>query len=86
MVAVIDPVSNGLVASLARPGANVTGITFEVTREQAGKNLELLKEAVPTVSRVAILRNPNVRTHMAYSNEAERAAKRLGVTIQFAEM
>ena len=86
MVAVIDPVSNGLVASLARPGANVTGLTFEVTREQAGKNLELLKEAVPKVSRVAILRNPNVSTHMAYSKEAERAAKILGVTIQFAEV
>ena len=64
MVAVIDPVSNGLVASLARPGANVTGLTLEVTREQAGKNLELLKEAVPKVSRVAILRNP--RSFNAY--------------------
>jgi putative ABC transport system substrate-binding protein len=86
MVAVTDPVSSGLVASLARPGANVTGLTFEVTREQAGKNLELLKEAVPKVSRVAILRNPNVSAHMAYSKEAERAAKILGVRIQFAEM
>ena len=52
MVAVIDPVSNGLVASLARPGANVTGLTWEVTREQSGKNLELLKQAVPKVTRV----------------------------------
>ena len=86
MVMVVDPVSNGLVASLARPGANVTGLTFDVTQEQAGKNLELLKEAVPRVSRVAVLRNPNFRTHMAYSKEAERAAKILGVTIQFAEM
>jgi putative tryptophan/tyrosine transport system substrate-binding protein len=86
MVAVIDPVSNGLVASLAQPGANVTGLTFEVTREQAGKNLELLKEAVPKVSRVAIFRNPNVSTHIPYSKEAERAAKLLGVTIQFAEV
>jgi len=86
MVAVVDPVSDGLVASLARPGANITGFTFEVTREQAGKNLELLKEAVPKVSRVAILRNPNVSLHIPYSNEAERVAKNLGVTIQFAEM
>lgn len=86
MVAVIDPVSNGLVASLARPGANLTGLTFEVTREQAGKNLEVLKEAVPKVSRVAIFRNPNVSTHIPYSKEAERAAKLLGVTIQFAEV
>jgi putative ABC transport system substrate-binding protein len=86
MVAVSDPVSNGLVASLARPGANVTGVTFEVTREQAGKNLELLKEAVPKVSRVAILRNPNDSNHIDYSKEAERAAKSLGVTIRFAEI
>ena len=42
MWAVTDPMSTGLVASLARPGANVTGVTYEVTREQAGKNLELL--------------------------------------------
>jgi putative ABC transport system substrate-binding protein len=86
MVGVVDPVSNGLVASLARPGANVTGVTYEVTREQAGKNLELLKEAAPKVSRVAILRNPNVSNHIDYSKEAERAAKILGVTIRFAEM
>ena len=86
MVAVIDPVNNGLVASLARPGGNITGLTFEVTREQAGKNLELLKEVVPKVSRIAILRNPSVSTHIDYSKEAERAAKVLGVTIQFAEL
>ncbi len=86
MVAVVDPVRAGLVASLARPGANVTGITFEVTRDQAGKNLEFLKEAVPEISRVAILRNPNLSLHISYSKEAERIAKILGVTIQFAEV
>jgi putative ABC transport system substrate-binding protein len=86
MVGVVDPVSNGLVASLARPGANVTGVTYELTREQAGKNLELLKEAVPKVSRVAILRNPNDSTHTLYSKEAERAANIFGVTIHFAEV
>ena len=86
MVGVVDPVVNGLIASLARPGANVTGVTYEVTREQGGKNLELLKEAVPQVSRVAILRNPNVSAQISYSREAERAAKSLGVTIQFADV
>jgi ABC-type uncharacterized transport system substrate-binding protein len=80
MVAVIDPVSNGLVASLARPGANVTGLTFEVTREQAGKNLELLKEVVPKVSRVAILRNPSVSNHIDYSKEAEREQPKSSVS------
>ena len=86
MVGVVDPVSNGLVASFARPGANVTGVTYEVTREQAGKNLELLKEAVPKIFRVAILRNPNVSDHIRYSKEAKRAAENLGVTIHFAEL
>jgi putative tryptophan/tyrosine transport system substrate-binding protein len=86
MVGVVDPVTDGLVASLARPGGNITGVTFEVTREQAGKNLELLKEAVPKVSRVAILRYPKSSIQMAYTKEAERAAKILGVTIQFAEV
>lgn len=86
MVGVTDPVNNGLVASLARPGANVTGLTWEVTREQAGKNLELLRDSVPKISRVAILRNPNDLTHIEYSKEAERAAKILGVMIQFAEI
>ena len=86
MVGVADPVTTGLVASLARPGGNVTGVTWEVTREQAGKNLELLKEAAPKVSHVAILRNPNVPYQMSYSKEAERAAKSLGVTVRFAEV
>jgi putative ABC transport system substrate-binding protein len=86
MVSAIDPVSNGRVASLAHPRANVIGLTFEVTREQAGKNLELLKEAVPKVIRVAILRNPKVSTHIDYGKEAKRAAKSLRISIQFAEI
>jgi len=86
MVGVVDPVSIGLVASLARSGGNVTGLTWEVTREQAGKNLELLRESVPRIARVAILRNPNDSTHTPYSKEAERVAKVIGVTIRFAEM
>jgi putative ABC transport system substrate-binding protein len=85
-VAIIDPINNGLVASLARPGANVTGLTFEVTREQAGKNLELLTEVVPKLSRIAILRNPQVSTHIDYGKEAQRAAQVLGVVIQFVEI
>ena len=87
MVGVSRTVRRGLVASLARPGANVTGLANSVTPEQTGKNLELLKEAVPRVSRVAMLRRTNVpgHWHLAYSKEVERAAKTLGVTIQFAE-
>jgi putative ABC transport system substrate-binding protein len=86
MVAALDPVDAGLVASLARPGGNVTGLSFDVTPEQAGKNLELLKEAAPKASRVAILRKPNVPTHAGYSKEAETAAKKVGVAVQFVDV
>jgi putative ABC transport system substrate-binding protein len=57
MVGIGDPVERGLVESLARPGGNVTGIT-NLTRELGGKRLELLKEAVPKLSRVAVLYDP----------------------------
>src|SRR5262249_7975315 len=53
-----DPVESGLVASLARPGGNITGLTY-VHDMLAGKSVELLKDTVPSVSRVAILWNPN---------------------------
>ena len=54
MVTNIDPVANGIVDSLARPGANITGVA-RLTRELAGKRLELLKEVVPRISRVGVL-------------------------------
>ena len=53
----VDPVKAGLVESLARPGGNVTGIT-NLSRELGGKRLELLKEAIPKLPRVAVLYDP----------------------------
>ncbi len=85
MVIVINPAGSGrLVASLSRPGGNVTGLSLDVRPEQAGKQLELLKEAVPKISRVAILRNPNSRSHVAASKAADKVAKSLQLTVRFA--
>ena len=76
----VDPVGAGLVASLARPGGNITGLA-NMGSEVVGKHLELLKEAAPTVSRVAILQNPNNRIHAPALREAEGAARALGVRL-----
>src|SRR5882724_13039690 len=71
-----DVVERGLVASLARPSANITGVSFDTGPEIVGKRLELLKDAVPTVSRVAMLLTGQVRSPTAEANEQarERAA------------
>jgi putative ABC transport system substrate-binding protein len=73
-----SPVGTGLVASLARPGGNLTGITTN-SPELIGKRLELLKEAVPKVSRFGFLGNADGVGTKAMFNEAQRAAKVLGV-------
>jgi putative ABC transport system substrate-binding protein len=82
-----DPVASGLIASLARPGGNVTGLSI-LAPELVGKCLELLKQAVPGVSRVAVLWTPGVlgeRTDKEMLKEAEVAARALGVQLQFLE-
>ena len=77
-----DPVEAGLVESLARPGGNVTGIT-NLTRELGGKRLELLKEAVPKVARVAVLYDPANSTSVLEVKEVlPVAARALRLTIQ----
>ena len=75
-----DPVDAGHVERLARPGGNVTGVTL-LTRELSGKRLELLKEAVPKLSRVAVLYDP-ARPSAIELKEVQRAAHALGLTIQ----
>jgi len=84
-VSVGDPVELGLVASLARPGGNITGLTGTVSQEIAGKQLELLKEIVPKVSRMAVLWNPATRGNALALREAEIAARALGVELQVLE-
>jgi putative ABC transport system substrate-binding protein len=76
-----DPVGLGLVASLARPGGNVTGLA-NLTSELAGKRLELLKEVVPSVSRVAVLWNPVAPSSALRMRETEAAASSLGIKLQ----
>jgi putative ABC transport system substrate-binding protein len=76
-----DPVGAGLVESLARPGGNVTGVT-NLLVELGDKRLELLKEAVPKVVRVAVLYVQGDRTHGLELTEVQTAARALGVTIQ----
>src|SRR5688572_6177497 len=81
-----DPVEAGLVESLARPGGNVTGLTT-LSRELGGKRLELLKEAVPKVARVAVFYDPAVRPNVLEVKEVLPAAARaLGLTIQLWEV
>ena len=77
-----DPVEAGFIESLARPGGNVTGIT-NLARELGGKRLELLKEAVPKVARVAVLYDPAIPANVLEVKEVlPVAARALKLTIQ----
>lgn len=82
-----DPIGSGLVASLAAPGGNVTGLT-SLTVELLGKRLELLKEAVPKASRIAFLEDDTgqVRGSRAMLPQAQAAAQVLGVKLQLVEV
>ena len=85
--AVFDPVTSGLVTSLARPGGNVTGLSI-LSPELVGKRLELLTQAVPGVSHVAVLWHPGghgERTEKNILTGAEVAGRALGVRLQFVE-
>jgi putative ABC transport system substrate-binding protein len=76
-----EPVASGLIASLARPGGNITGLTSDVTPETYGLRLQLLQEINSKASRVAVLWNPNAIGSKAL-RATEDAAKELGITIK----
>jgi putative ABC transport system substrate-binding protein len=78
MVAVGDPVATGLVASLGRPGGNITGLT-SISSEMAGKRLELLREVVPKLSHVAVLWNAASPIQVIDERETRAAAQALGM-------
>lgn len=83
MAVSVDPAQSGLVASLARPGGNITGVTF-VSSDIAAKRLQLLKEAGPRLSRVGVIWNPD-HVDPEY-RETQKAAQLMGVKIQSLEV
>jgi putative ABC transport system substrate-binding protein len=79
-----DPVAEGLVASLGRPGGNLTGLAT-ISPELVGKQLEMLKGVVPKLTRVAVLENPTQPSHARSVQHAESAARTLGLQLQVVE-
>jgi putative tryptophan/tyrosine transport system substrate-binding protein len=86
MFLTFDPVGSGLVTSLARPGANVTGLTTTAGPEIYGKQLQLLKDAFPRLSRVAVLVNPALLAYARSLQEVEIATRALGLQQQTIEI
>ena len=80
-----DPVGNGFVVSLARPGGNITGLST-LAPELSGKQLELLKEIVPKLSRLAVVGNSTIAGNTQALKEVELAAGALGVKIQYQDI
>jgi putative ABC transport system substrate-binding protein len=80
---VADPVAVGFVSSLARPGGNLTGLT-NYSPELSGKRVELLKETVPKLSRLAVLRDPRLPPNSF--QETQKAAQSLGIKVQSLEV
>ena len=81
MAAAADPVGSGLVASLARPGGNITGLSL-ILPELSGKRLELLREVLPRIARVAFLVHGGNPAHRLFLKEAQEAAPSFGMQIQ----
>ncbi|HUE87920.1 MAG TPA: ABC transporter substrate-binding protein [Vicinamibacterales bacterium] len=85
MINVSDPVGLGLVTSLARPGGNATGVSYSVGVENFGKALELLKESIPNIRRVAVLSNPASAARAPLIRDVGIAARSLGLQLQHLE-
>jgi len=86
MIIGADPVARGLVASLSRPGSNVTGITLVADNVLAGKRLELIKEAVPRATRVAVLATGGFLSSSAQLQEVQKAAQVLRLKLVVVEV
>ncbi len=84
-VAVADPVRAGLIGSLARPGGRFTGLSL-LTPETTGKRLELLKEVVPNIKKVAVLLNPGNLANIVFREETQAASRPLGLDLQLLEV
>jgi len=80
-----DPVRLGLVASLARPGGNVTGLAYDEDLQTIAKMLELLKETIPNVRRVGVLSNPDNPVHVVATRAMSSAARSRGIRLQLLE-
>lgn len=80
MVTTGDPVADGIVASLARPGGNVTGVTA-IARDLTAKRLEILKEALPGVTRIGVIVNPTSPYTPPFEHDREQTARALGLTL-----
>jgi ABC-type uncharacterized transport system substrate-binding protein len=85
MTGATDPVGAGYVASLARPGGNITGVSLQIV-ELPGKRLELLKETVPQSTRVAVLANPDNPVYASLRNNLTVAARALGLYLHVVEV
>jgi putative ABC transport system substrate-binding protein len=85
MLGVYDPVGAGLVASLAHPGGNITGVST-LGLELAGKRLELLKEAMPQLGRIAVLANPAAPPHTVFLENLTVVSQELGLQLQVLEL
>ena len=83
MVNVTDPIGEGFISTLAKPGGNITGLTYAATEEQSGKLLQLIKEAVPRLARVAVLMNAAYPAMASKQRPMEAVAPTLDIDLQW---